>query len=102
MAGQYGRGQGLYRYKNETLVDQLRITPEEERHMKTLISTTEKYRRRYVPDTSFSRTSRIRRWYGMPRTVAFALTALSRDSGRRILMRDAFFSNSKRTGVAPE
>ena len=46
MAGQYGRGQGLYRYKNETLIDQLRITPDEERHMKTLISTTEKYRRK--------------------------------------------------------
>ena len=23
MAGQYGRGQGLYRYKNETLIDLL-------------------------------------------------------------------------------
>ena len=46
MAGQYGRGQGLYRYKNETLIDLLQITPDEERHMKVLISTTEKYRRR--------------------------------------------------------
>ena len=45
MAGQYGRGHGLYRYKNATLVDQLRITPEEERHMKTLISRSEKDRR---------------------------------------------------------
>ena len=45
MAGQYGRGQGLYRYKNETLIDQLRITPDEERHMKTLISRREKDRR---------------------------------------------------------
>ena len=45
MAGQYGRGQGLYRYKNETLIDQLRITPDEERHMKTLISRSEKDRR---------------------------------------------------------
>ena len=45
MAGQYGRGQGLYRYKNATLIDQLRITPEEERHMKTLISRREKDRR---------------------------------------------------------
>ena len=45
MAGQYGRGQGLYRYKNETLIDQLRITPDEERHMKTLISTREKRER---------------------------------------------------------
>ena len=45
MAGQYGRGQGLYKYQNQTLIEQLEITPEEERHMKTLISTTEKYRR---------------------------------------------------------
>ena len=50
MAGQYGRGQGLYSYKNATLIDQLRITPDEERHMKTLISTTEKYRRRNEKD----------------------------------------------------
>ena len=46
VAGQYGRGQGLYKYQNQTLIEQLEITPEEERHMKTLISTTEKYRRR--------------------------------------------------------
>ena len=45
MAGQYGRGQGLYRYKNATLIDQLEITPDEERHMKTLISRSEKDRR---------------------------------------------------------
>ena len=45
MAGQCGRGQGLYRYKNATLIDQLLITPDEERHMKTLISKAEKYRR---------------------------------------------------------
>ena len=47
MAGQYGRRQGLYRYKNETLIDLLRITPDEERHMKTLISTREKRERDY-------------------------------------------------------
>ena len=45
VAGQYGRGQGLYKYQNQTLIEQLKITPDEERHMKTLISTTEKYRR---------------------------------------------------------
>ena len=50
MVGQYGRGRGLYRYKNETLVDQLRITPEEERHMTTLISRGEKNRRRNESD----------------------------------------------------
>ena len=31
MAGQYGRGQGLYKYQNQTLIEQLEITPEEER-----------------------------------------------------------------------
>ena len=46
VAGQYGRGQGLYKYQNQTLIEQLEITPDEERHMKTLISTTEKYRRK--------------------------------------------------------
>ena len=50
VAGQYGRGQGLYKYQNQTLIEQLEITPEEERHMKMLISTTEKYRRRNEKD----------------------------------------------------
>ena len=45
MGGMYGEGEGLYRYSNQTLIEQLGITPEEERHMKTLISTKEKYRR---------------------------------------------------------
>ena len=45
MAGQHGPYQGLYRYKNATLIEKLEITPEEERHMKTLVSTTERYRR---------------------------------------------------------
>ena len=45
MAGQYGRGQGLYKYQNQTLIEQLEITPEEEHHMKTLISRREKDRR---------------------------------------------------------
>ena len=45
VAGQYGRGQGLYRYKNATLIEQLEITPDEERHMKTLISKREKRER---------------------------------------------------------
>ena len=46
VAGQYGRGQGLYKYQNQTLIEQLEITPDEERHMKTLISTREKYDRK--------------------------------------------------------
>ena len=34
-----------YWYKNETLIDRLDITTEEQRHMKTIIGTQEKYRR---------------------------------------------------------
>lgn len=34
-----------YWYKNETLIDRLEITEEEQRHMKTIIGTQEKYRR---------------------------------------------------------
>lgn len=36
---------GGYWYKNETLTDRLDITIEEQRHMKTIIGTQEKYRR---------------------------------------------------------
>ena len=66
VAGQYGRGQGLYKYQNQTLIEQLEITPEEERHMKTLISTTEKYRRRNEKDRAArgyqsKRVERVRR-----------------------------------------
>ena len=43
--GKYGKGEGLYRYSNQKLIEQLEITPDEERHMRTLISTSEKYRR---------------------------------------------------------
>ena len=45
MGGKYGKGEGLYRYSNQKLIEQLEITPDEERHMRTLISTSEKYRR---------------------------------------------------------
>ena len=34
-----------YWYKNETLIERLDITPQEQRHMKTIIGTQEKYRR---------------------------------------------------------
>ena len=69
MAGQYGGGQGLYRYKNETLIDLLQITPDEERHMKTLISTTEKYRRREGIKPSA--------WSGPRRSLSFGVWDLS-------------------------
>ena len=37
-----------YRFKNETLIEWLEITPDEEKHFKTIISKSEKYRRREV------------------------------------------------------
>ena len=36
--------QGLYKCQNQTLIEQLEMTLDEEHHMKTLRSTTEKYR----------------------------------------------------------
>ena len=39
------RDKGGYWYKNETLIDRLDITSEEQKHMKTIIGTQEKYRR---------------------------------------------------------
>src|SRR5258708_27241171 len=38
----------------------------------------------------------------MPRALARLLTAFRRDSGIRMLTRASFFSNSNRTGFAPE
>lgn len=39
------RDKGGYWYKNETLIDRLNITPKEQRSLKTIIGTEEKYRR---------------------------------------------------------
>lgn len=39
------RDKGGYWYKNETLIDRLNITLDEQRHLKTIISEKEKYRR---------------------------------------------------------
>ena len=44
-AGMWGEGEGLYSFSNQNLIEKLEITPEEERSMKTLIGTAEKYRR---------------------------------------------------------
>ena len=40
------RDKGGYWYRNETLIEKLEITEEEQRHLKTIISKSEKYRRR--------------------------------------------------------
>ena len=40
------RDKGGYWYKNETLIDRLDITSEEQKQMKTIIGTQEKYRRK--------------------------------------------------------
>ena len=39
------KDKGGYWYKNETLIERLNITTEEQRHMKTIIGLDEKYRR---------------------------------------------------------
>ena len=39
------RDKGGYWYKNETLIERLNITPKEQRNLKTIIGTEEKYRR---------------------------------------------------------
>ena len=39
------RDKGGYWYKNETLIERLNITPKEQRSLKTIIGTEEKYRR---------------------------------------------------------
>ena len=39
------RERGGYWYKNETLIDMLDITEDEQKHLKTIIGTNEKYRR---------------------------------------------------------
>jgi hypothetical protein len=44
------RGTG-YNYRNRTLIDMLDITEEEQRHLKTIIGTNEKYRRNNVRRT---------------------------------------------------
>lgn len=40
-----------YNYRNSTLIDMLDITEEEERHLKTIISTNERYRRSNIKRT---------------------------------------------------
>ena len=36
VAGQYGRGQGLYKYQNQTLIEQLEITPDEDKGIRQI------------------------------------------------------------------
>ncbi|MGI6427057.1 MAG: hypothetical protein ACOX0L_05640 [Natronincolaceae bacterium] len=49
-SGSILRGTG-YNYRNTTLIDMLDITEEEQRHLKTIISTNEKYRRKNLRRT---------------------------------------------------
>ena len=42
------RDKGGYWYTNKTLIDMLNITEQEQRHLKTIISTQEKYRRNNI------------------------------------------------------
>ena len=75
-AGKSGENEGLYRYTNQTLIEQLEITPEEERHMKTLISTSEKYRRRNERRNE-ARGYEARRLERAKKITALHLTGLS-------------------------
>lgn len=63
-----------YRFKNQTVLDWLEITADEERHMKTLISQTEKARRR---------AEKRRREGATPRQVIASKAANRREEARR-------------------
>lgn len=47
-----------YWYRNSTLIRRLDITPDEEKHMKTIIGKEEKYRRRREADRAYSKAKR--------------------------------------------
>ncbi|RDY22390.1 helix-turn-helix domain-containing protein, partial [Romboutsia maritimum] len=47
-----------YWYKNDTLIDMLYITYEEQRHLKTIIGKEEKYSRRRVKDKEYQKNKR--------------------------------------------
>lgn len=52
------RDKGGYWYKNETLIERLDITEAEQKHMKTIIGTEEKYTRRRDKDREYQRAKR--------------------------------------------
>lgn len=52
------RDKGGYWYKNETLIERLDITEAEQKHMKTIIGTEEKYSRRRDKDREYQRAKR--------------------------------------------
>ena len=52
------RDKAGYWYKNETLIERLEITIEEQRKLKTIIGTEEKYRRRRDKDREYQRAKR--------------------------------------------
>lgn len=47
-----------YWYKNSTLIDRLDITDKEQKHLKTIIDSKEKYRRRRDSDKEYQKTKR--------------------------------------------
>lgn len=52
------RDKGGYWYKNETLIERLGITETEQKHMKTIIGTEEKYARRRDKDREYQKAKR--------------------------------------------
>lgn len=52
------RDKGGYWYKNETLIERLDITEAEQKHMKTIIGTEEKYSRRRDKDREYQKAKR--------------------------------------------
>lgn len=52
------RDKGGYWYKNETLIERLCITEAEQKHMKTIIGTEEKYSRRRDKDREYQKAKR--------------------------------------------